>query len=77
MIGKVSLDKSDKDTLSFIKKQNAYQIDWSNICDYMTNKQFFDIAKEVSCDETAHTCHMMNWPQRVYGTFLYDFGENA
>ena len=43
----------------------------------MTNVEFLDITNAVSCPETAHTCHMMNWPQRVFGTFLYDYRNNA
>lgn len=34
------------------------------------------MAKACSVENTCHTAHFMNWLQRVFGTFLYDFPNN-
>jgi hypothetical protein len=44
-----------------IKNLKATEIDWSNIPDYFTNKDFIQIAKRCSVDETSHVAHFMNW----------------
>ena len=47
-IGCVSLDPKDSDTLKFIRSLKSNSIDWSNICDYMDNKEFLELTKRVS-----------------------------
>lgn len=59
-----------------IKELNPYQIDWSNISDYFTNKKFVKMAKACSANDTAHTAHFMNWLQRVWGIHPYDYDSN-
>ena len=67
----------DAEAFNCIKELNANQIDWSNIPDYMTNKEFLALAEQCCGDNTIHTCNFMNWPSRVFGTHLFDYLENA
>jgi hypothetical protein len=60
-VGHVSLDDKDKQTLDMIKGLKPFQIDWSNIADYFTNKDFIKMVKKCSVEETAHVAHFMNW----------------
>ena len=73
VVAHVSLQNKDQKTLDYIKGLKAYQIDWSNIGDYFTNKDFVNIAKQCSVEDTAHNAHFMNWSQHVFGTCLYDY----
>lgn len=41
----VGRDLKDVETLEFIKSLEPFQIDWSNIPDYMHNKDFMQMAK--------------------------------
>ena len=69
----MKLSPNNEDGINFVKSKCPEQINWSNICDYMTNTDFLKMAKLCSGDSTAHTCHFMNWPDQVYGTHLHDY----
>ena len=69
----MDLNSDNKDAIDYIKKHNPYQIDWSNIPDYMKNTDFLRLAKLCCVEDTLHTCHFINWPCMVYGTHLYDY----
>ena len=71
----VSLHQEDKETIEFIKSLKPFQIDWSNIPDYMNNKDFVKMAKLCGEPDTTHTAHFMNWVQKVKGTHLYDYTQ--
>ena len=73
---KVSLDQEDEKSIEFIKDLNPFQIDWSNIPDYFSNKDFVKMAKLCSSHDTTHTAHFMNWNQKVFGTHIYDYKDS-
>jgi len=41
----------------------------------MHPKVFLKIAKESSMEDTVHIAHFLNWPTKVYGTHLLDYGN--
>ena len=47
-VGKVSLKREDRAILDLIKSYEPYQIDWSNIGDYFTNKDFVEMTRLCS-----------------------------
>ena len=69
----MDLKEENVEGINFIKRENPYQIDWSNIPDYMHNKKFLKLAQLCSVDDTVHTCHFMNWPAKMFGTYLFDY----
>ena len=71
----MKLDINDTSTSDFIASLEPFQIDWSNIPDYIHQKDFMLLAQRCSVAETAHTAHFMNWVQLVFGSHLLDFGE--
>lgn len=46
---------------------------WSNLPEYWTRKEFFEIAKLCSTSETKHCFHLINWHQSVYGCNPIDY----
>ena len=76
-LGKVSMNQIDAEVIKYVRDLNPYRVDWGNICDYMTNKDFLHVTKAVSNPDTTNTCYMLNWPRYVYGTCLYDYEDGA
>ena len=72
----MKLDLDDESTTDYIASLKPYQIDWSNIPDYIHQTDFIKLAQRCSVADTAHTAHFMNWVIRVFGTHPLDFGEN-
>lgn len=44
--------------------------------DYFSPEVFLKMAQDCSVEDTAHSAHFMNWPLKVYGTNLLDYGDN-
>ena len=70
---KISIE--DKESIKFIKNLNPYQIDWSNLCEYIHPKDYLLLAEAVSIPDTAHTAHFMNWSLKVFGVHIIDYGD--
>ena len=71
--GMVTLKNSE--LLNRIKNTNPHYVDWSNIPDYVSKKEFFDIAKKISNEQTVHYMHSMVWHQQIPGTHIVDYPE--
>lgn len=56
-----------------IKDYNPYQVDWSNIPDYMDRKDFLELTKRCNGEDTVHTVHFMNWHGKVFGANIIDY----
>ena len=59
--------------LNEIRGLNPYTIDWSNLPDYFSKKEFLRMAQSSSGEETVHYMHLMNWYVRVKGSFILDY----
>ena len=46
---------------------------WSNLPEYWTRKEFFEIVKLCSTSVTKHCFHLMNWSASVYGCNIIDY----
>ena len=68
-----TISPTNRATLDEIRKLEAATIDWSNLPDYLTTKDFFSAARLCSVEGTKHSFHLMNWSNRVFGTNLVDY----
>lgn len=71
------LSENNHSMISEIKAAKPYMISWSNVVDYVHPNSFHKIAKQVSCQETAHYFHSCNWSSRVMGTDIFDFARDG
>ena len=67
------IDPTDLRQAEMIKGLNPYNIDWSNVPDYMRKKEFIKFAKACSVEDTIHHVHFLNWIQAVYGACHVDW----
>jgi len=67
-----TLSENNSVLIQEIKDAKPFIISWSNIVDYIHPQTFHNIAKAVSCEDTAHYLHSCNWTSRVFGTDVYD-----
>lgn len=72
-----NLSPENSSLINEVASLKPYVISWSNVPDYMKPSTFHEIAKRMSCDETAHYMHSCNWVDRVLGTDIYDFTVNS
>ena len=75
IILKVQKFEGDPETDLFteVKHLDPHSIEWSNIPDYMTPRQFLTMAERCSSVGTTHTFHSKNWGRRVFGSHLLDY----
>ena len=55
-----------------IRSFKPHSIHWNNMCDYMKPKEFFDVARACSTDDTNHYGFSKYWPAYVKKSFLMD-----
>lgn len=67
-----TLSENNSVLIQEIKDAKPFIISWSNTVDYIHPQKFHNIAKTVSCEDTAHYLHSCNWTSRVFGTDVYD-----
>jgi len=67
-----TLSESNRKMIREIKAAQPCIISWSNVVDYIHTQTFHTIAKDMSCEDTAHHLHSCNWTARVFGTDVYD-----
>ena len=72
-VSTASISPSNKAILDEIKRLEPATIDWSNLPDYLTTKDFFSTARLCSVEGTNHSFHLMNWGSKVFGTNLVDY----
>jgi hypothetical protein len=60
-----------------IKSMKPHLVHWSNVVDYMAPREFHQVARQISGPETIHSLHSCNWATHVYGTDVYDIGEEG
>lgn len=72
-----TLTSDNEAVLGEMKDAKPYLISWSNVVDYIKPEDFHRIAKKISCIETAHFLHFVNWTTRVYGADAMDLNINA
>ena len=70
----MKVDLENAESIQYIKDLKPYQIDWSNLADFYSPKHFLELAKACSVENTGHMAHFMNWPAKVYGVNLMDYG---
>ena len=66
------LSETNHSMIKEIKAVKPFYISWSNLVDYIHPQSFHNIAKNVSCKDTAHYIHSYNWTSRVYGENIFD-----
>ena len=68
-----TVHNADFKILKQIKGLNPAMINWSNLPDYLRQKDFFETAQACSGAKTQHHFHLMNWVCKVYGCSLIDY----
>ncbi|KAJ3066660.1 hypothetical protein HDU98_010057 [Podochytrium sp. JEL0797] len=66
----------DSTTIAAIRNLNPFTMNWSNVPDYFSPRDFFALAKSVSAKrdkDTVHHMYSMNWLRDVKGGFLIDY----
>eukprot|EP00092_Neocalanus_flemingeri_P055381 GFUD01065436.1.p1 GENE.GFUD01065436.1~~GFUD01065436.1.p1 ORF type:complete len:161 (+),score=25.80 GFUD01065436.1:3-485(+) len=53
---------------------NAFTVDWSNIIDYFSKKDFLEMAEAASSEDSVHYVHLMNWVNCYKGASVFDYG---
>ena len=70
-----TVHNTDLKILKQIKDLKPTMINWSNLPDYLRQKDFFETAQACSGVETHHHFHLMNWVRKVYGCNLIDYAR--
>ena len=70
-----TVHNTDLQILKQIKDLKPTMINWSNLPDYLRQKDFFETAQACSGAETQHHFHLMNWVCKVYGCSLIDYAR--
>ena len=69
------ISHTDKSFILSIQQKDAYNIDWSNLPDYFNNESFLKMARACSTPKTVHSCHFLNWPQKIFGSSIIDYDD--
>ena len=69
----MAVTPTDQKCLKEIHALDPYQIDWSNIQDYLGKNEFLHMARSCSTAQTCHVAHFMNWSKFIFGTFILDY----
>ncbi len=69
-VGEFRVD--NEEILCEVKDLDPEIIDWSNVPDYLSTDDFFEMANMCDGKATLHTLHFMNWIKKVFGANIID-----
>ena len=62
-----------QDIMPYVKSLKPRTMSWSNVCDYISYREFHRMARDCSQRDTVHFGYSMNWSHDVFGTSIIDF----
>lgn len=62
-----------QDVLEDVVDARPWTMSWSNVLDYMKHRDFHQMARACSVNETVHFAYSMNWTNSVFGTYIIDY----
>lgn len=63
--------------LQELAELKPFLVSWSNVIDYMPPDHFHSMARTISCEDTMHYFHSINWGTRTYGVDIYDIYQDS